>query len=190
MINNTNKFIFIHIPRTGGTSIEVPFFKKASAGGMGMQTKHSNMWMWKEKMKDDWDMYYKFTFIRNPWDVVISKYLCGWYNSDLGGNIGHTSGKSLEYFLDNYTTPDHEHGDTFLEYFDPDEMDYIGRYETRAEDMEEISEQIGCKLDSSVRSKATGKKKHYTEYYDSTTREMVADKYAGDIEMFKYTFEK
>ena len=82
--------------------------------------------------------FFKFTFIRNPWDLIISKYLAPFYSS-----INFLSGKDLSYFLENYYPAPNEAGDSFFDYFDPDEMNFIGKFESREKDLLHISKSIG-----------------------------------------------
>ena len=189
MINHKHKFLFIHVPRTGGTSIEAQFqYNEAKE-----RNKHWNLNDWKNQLNgEDFDNYFKFAFVRNPWDIIVSKYLDkGWYSSSVegrGGEIGYHCGKSLKYFLDFYQPAEHEHGDCLLDYFDPEQMDFIGRFENRVQDIEYISRKIGININSSRKARSHRHKKHYTEYYDDETREIVAQKYARDIEYFGYKF--
>ena len=186
MINHQHKFLFIHVPRTGGTSIEAQFqYNEAKE-----KNKHWNLNDWKNQLNgEDFDSYFKFTFVRNPWDILISKYVCSWYAvKHRGGEIGYQSGKSLKYFLDHYQPAEHEHGDGLLDYFDPEQMDFVGRFENRVQDIEYISRNIGININANKKDRSHKDKKHYTEYYDDETREIVAKRYAKDIEYFGYKF--
>lgn len=189
MINHEHKFLFIHIPRTSGSSIERQF----QYNERKERNKHWNLNDWKNNLCDeDFKSYFKFTLVRNPWDIIISKYFDrGWYSSPKkgrGGEIGYYCGKSLKYFLAHYRPADHEHGDGVLDYFDPEQMDFVGRFENREKDIEYISDKIGFNINSSKKARAKLDKTHYTEYYDDETREIVAEKYARDIECFGYEF--
>jgi chondroitin 4-sulfotransferase 11 len=180
MISHKHKFIFIHIPRTGGTSIDYLLGKKDEEG------KHESLFSLEKKV--DISSFFKFSFIRNPWDITISKYLTPYYRK-----INKLSNKSLLHFLENYFPAPNDAGDSFYDYFDPSKMDFIGRFETREKDLDYISNKIGIQLDPkfSVKSKEIQRarsKKHYTEYYDDETRAIVAEKYARDIEYFGYKF--
>ena len=194
MINHKHKFIFIHIPRTGGTSIEKHFgYNGDPAWWGGDGKKHWNLNQYKEALSNEqFDNYFKFTFIRNPWDIVISNYMDrGWYSSPVqgrGGEIGYHSGKKLSYFLEHYQPAAHEYGDSFFDYFNPKQIDFIGRFENRVKDLNFISKKIGINLNSRTVARRCVNKKHYTEYYDDETREIVAQKYARDIEYFGYEF--
>lgn len=189
MISHKHKFIFIHIPRTGGTSIS------DSLGFNGyFKQKHRNF----NDLKANLTMgslksYFKFTFIRNPWAIMISKYKTDWYNSSRpgwGGEIGINSGKGLKHFLLNYKHPKHERGDTFFDYFDPTEIDFIGRYENRVNDLKFISSKINVNINPNFFVKMPGSEKnqHYTDYYDDETRDMVFQKYEKEIKYFGYKF--
>jgi len=184
MISHEHKFIFIHIPRTGGSAIEQQL-KRNSIGFVDKYTKHKTLFCI-EKQFDVAD-YFKFSFIRNPWDIMVSKYFAPIYKK-----INYLSGKPLDYFLKNYTGPAGEETvDLFYEYFDPKKMDFIGRYENRDVDLDYISSKIGFNISKDHSAKEMQKKqsdKHYTEYYDDETRSIVAEKYAKDIEYFGYEF--
>ena len=182
MICNAVIFIFIHVPRTGGKSIEFQLKKRFNLIG----DKHQSLF----EIMDYVDVsgFFKFTFVRNPWDVVISKYFATYYS-----DINFLAGKTLSYFLENYSPAPNEVGDSFFEFFNPDDMDFIGRFEDREQGLEVISEQIGIDLDPhfSVKSKEMQKaksKKKFWDYYDEETAEKVYNKYKLDREYFNYKF--
>ena len=189
MINHEHKFLFVHIPRTSGTSIETQFQYDEKKEG----NKHWNLNDWKNYLDSDtFESYFKFAFVRNPWDIVISKYFDrGWYSSPVhgrGGQIGYYSRRSLKFFLEHYQPAAHEHGDGLLDYFDPEQMYFIGRFENRAQDLEYICKKIGININKNRAARSRKCKKHHARYYDDETRKIVAEKYAKDIEHFGYKF--
>ena len=68
------------------------------------------------------------------------------------------------------------------------------RYENLHEDVEYVCKKLG--LDYDLNNFGTyksghrehSKNKHYTEYYDDETKQIVSEKYAKDIEYFGYKF--
>ena len=100
----------------------------------------------------------------------------------------------MKYFLEHYKTPVHERGETFHDYLDPEQVNFIGRFENRENDLKYISTQIGVNISTKHHTRKIQSldksKKHYTEYYDEETKQIVAEKYAKDIEYFGYEFEK
>ena len=75
MICEKNKIIFIHIPKTTGTTIE-SIFKSSRLNIRNTKYRlweqHSTISQLIKMHKVDINQYYKFTVIRNPWDRAVS----------------------------------------------------------------------------------------------------------------------
>jgi hypothetical protein len=71
MISHKYKCIFIHIPRTGGSSIE-KFIQGQDQWNINPKEKHLTCSQTKEKYKEYWDDYFKFSFVRNPYERTVS----------------------------------------------------------------------------------------------------------------------
>jgi len=79
MIIKNKKLLFIHIPRTGGTAIEDSFNVPNKRKNRNPPTQHNTLgqYLEKELVKS----YFTFSFVRNPWDRLISWYL--WAHADI-----------------------------------------------------------------------------------------------------------
>ena len=77
LLSNEHKFFFMHIPKTGGTSIRNALNQLIQAPQpyteKDMERKHMSAFLLRDKIYD-WDNLWKFTFIRNPYDRMVSYY--------------------------------------------------------------------------------------------------------------------
>jgi hypothetical protein len=100
VFSDQHKVIFIHIPKTGGTSIEKSLNCLNHSSGYGVENgKAMQHYTWKDYKKNyinRYNEYYKFSIIRNPYDKVLSDY----------------------YWLKNKITVDNFQNKTFDEYLD------------------------------------------------------------------------
>jgi hypothetical protein len=192
MISHKHKFIFVHINKTGGTSIEV-LLKRYS----NKFKKHQSIIdLNKEASSND---YFKFTFVRNSWDRFLSiyKYRIKTNQTNLASNPASFKEWAKNIYDKN---PKHynahnsqkllmlsEQLDWITDIDGSINMDFIGRFENLQEDFNTVCDKIGILRQELPHYNKT-KHKHYTEYYDDETREIVAEKYAKDIEYFGYKF--
>jgi hypothetical protein len=207
MISHRHRCIFVHIPKTGGTSIEnviwpgerstaelwmgftAPYRNKYQTGGLQhLKANHIRA----EVGPEIFAAYFKFAFVRNPWDKVISQWSYLAERPDLQTYLGVKAGAPLVDYLAAVSGSDHVQvmaQSAFL--FDDDGtclVDFIGRFETLAADAANIFARLGlggAALPHTTRSK---RQADYRAYYDAPSRRLVANLYARDIEAFGYSF--
>ena len=190
MISHKHKCIFIHIAKTGGTSIEKCLIKK-DWWDIDRKTKHLSAKSAKIIYKDYWKDYYKFSFVRNPWDIMVS-----WYRFR---KVKEFFGMDFKSFLLSYdfSLPTSSGEKSWLPnsllytdlLFDKGKplINFIGKFEKLQKDFNIICEQIGI-LQTKLTHEHRSNRKHYTEYYDDETKQIVSEKYAKDIKYFGYKF--
>ena len=201
MISHEHKFVFIHIPKCGGTSIEWAFnaWNDSDNFFVGSGRQH---WFLDQIIKANPESkgYVSFAFIRNPFSRIESEYKyakeeshnnCNHIKSDSPLNLSFKEFcKDLEYNLDHYCYHFHEKSlcDYLLNADGSEKVNHIGRLENFQKDFNLICEKIGIPKIKLPHAFKSHNKKCYTEYYDDETRAIVAEKYAKDIDYFGYKF--
>ena len=101
VVCHIRKIIFIHIPKTAGSSIEHLLrdegkYELDFIGVRNGRSTHHYMGIeLKLILKELYPTYYKFSFVRNPYDRLISEYF--WCRIN---NVGHKFNKTFDEFLD------------------------------------------------------------------------------------------
>jgi hypothetical protein len=128
--------------------------------------------------------YFKFAFVRNPWDRVVSWYMFSksLENPDQSRDLTGIGFKEYIKKFGNIWSNEQQDQYKFVGC-----CDFIGRYENLQNDFNIICDKIKIPQQKLPRKNAT-KHKHYTEYYDDETKRIVAERFAKDIEHFNYKF--
>ena len=175
MISHSHRYVFIQVPKTGSSTIKHTLCKHTTAiNDYDIVKRHSNYNRYLEVYPES-ENYFKFCFVRNPWDWLVSFY-----------TYKQRRGKWQKLDFKTFVLRKHIRG--FFGWIDSMSSPYsVFRFEDMQSDYDQICEQIGINKTKLPHRNKT-KHKHYTKYYDDETRSIVAKKYARDIEYFGYKF--
>ena len=181
-----DNFIFIHINKTGGSSIE-----KA----LNLPFEHLTA---SEKIRqiglERWNSRYTFAVVRNPWDKVVSHYFYRVQTNQTNMGNGHISFEDWVRLA---------YGDKDSRFYDKKKMfmpqlnwisnsddeiivDFICRFEKLSNDFEHVCNRVG--MPAELPHVKTSKRGDYRDYYCAETSEIVHQHFYKDIEKFNYSF--
>lgn len=212
VVDNQKKYVHIAIPRTATTCVNT------AIGNL----KHPEPKLHHAKLSEVLESnphaieYFKFTFVRNPWDRLVSLY------HEFRKNRGRQYSEFV--FFDNPLLSEYDVSDNdidnfrnfcrnlhlsdwkndlffhnqyeYITYNNEVAMDFIGRFENIDSDWENVRDKIGFSGVNLRRGDGLGPRgfirgsNHlpYKEYYTQTEIDIVAEIYKTDIEYFNYTF--
>ena len=202
-LNKDKKILYIINHKAGNTSIRNALKNYGYPNNFGTHTHFIN----------PEELNYIFTFVRNPYERLLSRYghlrrrIIHLENGAKIGNRPHDT-NLLDFFngspikIENFTFKDFVkftqkvfdcHWEPQVDKFKSqvitlDNIDFIGRFENLQEDFNVVCDKIGIPRQQLPHDNKT-EHKHYAEYYDKETRQIVAEKYAEDIKYFGYKFD-
>lgn len=182
-------YIFIHIPKTGGTAI-------ADALSLPCAS-HIRYYDYLRANPFKYRRMFKFSIVRNPWDRLVSAYFFlrdgGANDIDRAWADRHLSQfRSFREFVREWVTEENVWSWIHFvpqHHFIADRtimVDYVARFETLEKDFKYIASRIGNTAE--LKPVNAGRHAHFTTYYDAETREIVARSYRRDIDLFGYAF--
>jgi Sulfotransferase family len=202
MISFQKRFLFVHIPKTAGNSIqsilrhysedEIVALRAEQDGieRFGLRNpnykikKHSTLAEYRAALGEArFRDLYKFTCIRNPWDRMVSYYFG---TTSLVEAWDRKEFKELilkAVSVTDYLRLDKGESDPF------GNVDYVMRFENLADDFRTVSAKLGIP-DAPLPRYNRSNREHYSKYYDTDLRELIRKRFAPEIDRFGYAFEE
>ncbi len=206
IISHLHKFIFVAVPKTGTHSVRQAlreqmgeedieqvglFVAKAFPEPELAKLRHGHITLKQVQPflpASDFQTYFKFGFVRNPFDRFVS--YCAFMTRDQ--DIFERDPKAVMRHL-LFEAPPQNHilfqpQHHFLVGSDDTlSTDYVGRVEEMQEGYDEICKRIG--ISPRPLDKVNGSRRgDFREYYDQQLIDGVAKRYARDLELFGYDF--
>jgi hypothetical protein len=203
MISHSHRCLFTHVPKTAGKSVLAAFGLPMLGADYDGSLVHIEQPYGHRALKEYAGTvafgYFKFAFVRNPWDRLVSafSYLnaggCNSFDADFRAkNLERYNGDFLRFVDDLERLIAHQHFRPQSHWVCNDNgqllVDFVGRFESMETDFGHVAERLGLartnlpELNSSVHAA-------YTTYYDFARRDRVASLYEEDIVRFGYDFD-
>jgi hypothetical protein len=126
-----------------------------------------------------WNHYYKFCFVRNPWDRAISTYYWEIYHNKVDDFEAILTPKKLQENWNIYTIQNKI------------AVDFVGKFESLATDLQQVCDRIGLEWDGwlpKAKGQVRGDRRPYQAVLTPEQAAIVAQYAAPEIEQFGYRF--
>ena len=211
LISDDPPFLFIHVDKAAGTSIQAALRPYAKArtrsrlrkrlvmlGGMNRLLKTDHLLEFPEHVTADvvqkclppesYSRLFKFAFVRNPWDRMVSKYA---HLLRREQHPRHERVKAMYDFTE-FLEWELKRAEALQSSYVCDAqgrfiVDFVGYFERLPEHFARVCQHLN--LQPALENRNTSSHKDYRTYYTPETRDLVAKHFQRDIELFGYGFD-
>ena len=186
-VSSDRKFIWFRVAKVGTRTI----LNALKSANVPLDLEEESRLHYFPKLRRD---YFKFAFVRNPWDRLVS----GWMNKVVDRNFfgfDETELKRMREFpnfVDYVADLDMAKCDRHLapqsSLIDLNNVNFVGRMENFDADFGVVLDRIGVNLDKVDRKNVSEARKSYRDYYTDETAQKAHDIYARDVSIFGYEF--
>ena len=193
VVSQKHKVLYLHIAKTGGSSV-VQLLKNNGMDDLVLSNKKG---IYEEKVEyfkevaSHWDEYYKFAFVRNKFDLLISLYN---YDRQLNGKYSLPKDITFEQFINEqvgvrdglYTELIDQHYLTHTN--DKCMFDFVGQFDTYNDDLNQICEKLGIENTQERTNVGNYDRSKKDQYYTEELKEIVKSKFPKEIEKFGWWY--
>ena len=208
LISDSHKFIFLRMRKVASTSMQAilrPLCVPVAEGKLAhiksrarlewdyhhyVPRAHENILAAKRRMPaEKFENYFKFAFVRNPWERLVSEYEFI-LNRPEHGRYKRVNGlKDFDGFIHmQIPRPDAYQLNMLSDQRGRLLMDFVGHLENLDRDWQTVCEKIGI-AHHALPHKNVTERQPYQAYYDKQSIQLVAKHWAREIELFGYDFE-
>ncbi|MBB4189541.1 sulfotransferase family 2 domain-containing protein [Sinorhizobium terangae] len=135
-----------------------------------------------------WKQYFKFCFVRNPFERAVSLYNWHYRKSETRPSFS----QMLRLIEEGAAERERINWKSWQLYTKNDEIvvDFVGRQECLSDDLRSVCDRLGLPFDDRflVRAKASATRPDIRSYYKPGDRERIERLFGPEIEHFKYRF--
>ncbi|HCQ64285.1 MAG TPA: Type II secretory pathway, pullulanase PulA [Rhodobacteraceae bacterium] len=214
ILSRGRRYIFVHAPKTGGTSLALALEARAMADDImlgdtpkakkrrrRLEGVQASGRLWKHSMltdlyglvtQEEIERFFVFTLVRNPWDRMVSYY--HWLRAQSFDHpaVGLAKAHDFGAFLRQPPIRDSIHAAPYGRYVSDaagvERADLYIRLEYLMADLAPLEAHLGFRLGPVAHVNQSNRGRDWRAYYGDSEAEIVAELCETDIKRFGYSF--
>ncbi len=207
LISKRHRFIFFHVPKAAGSSITAAFQRYSDfpyarlyhylfellgkQAWLHLFPRHISPLELKAELGEaSFSRYFKFAFVRNPFDWHVSQFH---FHKQKKGAYFHETFKDMDFeqYVE-WAVENTEIARSRQKRFLSDEyggllVDHVGKVEDLSADLHAIADRLGLQIEILEKNRSA-RKRDYRKHYNERTKRLIEESHREDLEAFDYSF--